>query len=503
VNDYERLFWNKKAWEIEYGLSPRPGYLDEFDELSRGKRKRLLLAPVGHGKSWNAVREVLHRICVDPNVRVLIVSKTLSHALTDARMVKTEIERNDKMRADYGLESSPNWGADSFTVKRPKNLKEPTVTAAGAYGQIEGLRLDYIVCDDLIDFEHSFSQVEREKIKNWFDVTLQSRLEPEGEILVIGTRWHPSDLYGMILERAEKVGTWYAKTYQAFPPTGGVLWSERWPEEKLEEKRLEEGETAFRLKFMNEAIALEGNLFLAEWLQFVEDKDLPSTFDDKIVGMDPATTTKELAKADPDATALVGIGIKDGKIYLLDIELAYTSSTHADVLNTFATRLDADQVSVEANAFQKLIVHEIHRKYPRFKVRSVEHYSKDKTQRILELQPRFQSGQILLSKSARNLERFRSQYLEFPNGSHDDILDALEIACKDIGKKAGAVVVNPALMPGTLEGLGPSAGPGPIERPRRATRPDDPVGKCTVCHQTIESHDPFKEYPSLMHAECS
>ena len=424
--DYWHFFKHRIDWAKHYGVLETPDWLRQYDERTYGIKKRLLLAPVGHGKSWWAAKlEALHSICYNHDKRILIVSKTLAQAKNDSQMIRTEIERNAALREDYGLEATDRWGDIEFTVKRDSNLKEPTVTAAGLYGQIEGLRPDKIICDDAIDWEATFSEIEREKVRHWFDGTLQARLEPKGEMFVIGTRWHPEDIYAHIIKKPG----WNVTTYAAILESGMALWPERWPLERLAEIRADEGEVWFQFKHMNNPVALEGAAFKPEWIH--EITTLPEGMR-KVVGIDPAATKRELAKASPDATAGVVVGFKDGRIIIIDIATVYIDSNYADFIAGLVMQWEASEAAVESNMFQKLIVRDLQTRYPQIPVTAVEHYATDKVTRILDLQPRFQSGNIDIWSGCRNLDKFKAEYLAFPTGKHDDILDALEIAVKRI-----------------------------------------------------------------------
>jgi len=434
--DYWHFYRDRIAWAKHYGVLDTPEWLLGYDNQSYGIKKRLLLAPVGHGKSWWAAKvEALHSICYNWDKRILIVSKTLAQAKNDSQMIRTEIERNDGLRNDYGLEPTDRWGDIEFTVKRESNLKEPTVTAAGLYGQIEGLRPDKIICDDAIDWEATFSEVEREKVRHWFDGTLQARLEPNGEMFVIGTRWHPEDIYAHI---AKKPG-WKVTTYSAILESGAALWPERWSLQRLAEIRADEGEVWFQFKHMNNPVAMEGAAFKPDWIQYVDSYPDDMTI---IVGVDPAATKKELAKSDPDSTAIVVAGEKQGKIYLLDIRVVYIDSNYADTIAQSVTDWKAKEAAVESNMFQKLIVRDMQSRYPSIPVWAVEHYATDKVTRILDLQPRFQSKQIFVWRGCKNLDKFMSEYLGFPTAKHDDIMDALEIAVKRVTNKTEISMVS-------------------------------------------------------------
>jgi hypothetical protein len=61
---------------------------------------------------------------------------------------------------------------------------------------------DYIIIDDPIkNREEANSPVYRQKIWDWYTSTLYTRLQKDGCILLIVTRWHEDDLAGRLLEQ--------------------------------------------------------------------------------------------------------------------------------------------------------------------------------------------------------------------------------------------------------------------------------------------------------------
>lgn len=82
---------------------------------------------------------------------------------------------------------------------RRRIAKEATVTAMGVGGPIISKHYDTIILDDIIDEENARTQEQREKMRVWYYKSLLPCLEPEGEIHILGTRYHPYDLYHTLL----------------------------------------------------------------------------------------------------------------------------------------------------------------------------------------------------------------------------------------------------------------------------------------------------------------
>jgi len=102
---------------------------------------------------------------------------------------------------------------------------------------------------------------------------------------------------------------------------------------------------------------------------------------------------------------------------------------------------------METNAFQQLIKDRLHETYPYIPAIGVKHYT-DKAVRLLGLQPFFERG-LHISKSIgpANQQAFLEEYLTFPHGDHDDILDAMETAFSCVYKHQAVVLTGDSYYP--------------------------------------------------------
>lgn len=81
----------------------------------------------------------------------------------------------------------------------------PTVFAVGRGGSVIGGRANTIVSDDLLDFDSTRTQGQRDTNARWIHSEFLSRRKSRvGRILMIGNAWHPEDYYA----RAEREGGW-------------------------------------------------------------------------------------------------------------------------------------------------------------------------------------------------------------------------------------------------------------------------------------------------------
>lgn len=159
--------------------------------------------PPEHGKSTTiTMNYVAYRIFKDPNIRILIVSKTEGMAKKFLFGVKERLthpkyaEAQVKFGPPEGYDSkSEAWSQKMIYVSadaRDAGEKDPSVEALGIRGHVYGARADLIILDDCVDDTNAH---EYEKQIDWIQGILMSRISASGALLVVGTRLASKDLY--------------------------------------------------------------------------------------------------------------------------------------------------------------------------------------------------------------------------------------------------------------------------------------------------------------------
>src|SRR5262249_54270866 len=127
-----------------------------------------------------------------------------------------------------------------FTVRRPADVIGPSVTALGVGAVSTGTRADLLLCDDVVDVKALRSRADRERGKTCFHENLMNLLEPGGRCWGLFTPWHRDDLNAELKKNA-------AFALYRRPVGDGLepVWPEKWPAERLAERRREIGAAAF------------------------------------------------------------------------------------------------------------------------------------------------------------------------------------------------------------------------------------------------------------------
>ncbi|MEW2080144.1 hypothetical protein AB0941_42945, partial [Streptomyces sp. NPDC013433] len=201
------LYPHQKVWvDVLEGREPE---LHPAMTYKAGDKSRILInVPPNHAKSMTiTIQYALYRLCMNPNIRIIIVSKTQQLAKDFLWAIKQRLTspRWAALQAAFGgsqgfKSSESGWSADRIYLSdelRTSGEKDPNIQAIGLSGQIYGARADLILVDDAVTLTNA---AEYDKQMRWLTQEVASRLPGSGgRLLVIGTRVAPVDLYSELL----------------------------------------------------------------------------------------------------------------------------------------------------------------------------------------------------------------------------------------------------------------------------------------------------------------
>lgn len=196
------LFAHQKQWhDVLEGRAPR--LLHPSMTYEPGDTQYVLInTPPEHAKTTTiSINYVTWRVVCDPNIKVMLVSKTQDMAKEFLFAIKTRLShpRYQKMAMSFGppggwRADAQIWSQDQIYLgqDRDSGEKDPTIQAVGIGGHIYGSRSDLIIVDDgvVLSNAHEF-----EKQIRWLQQEVVTRLGAGGKLLVVGTRVDSLDLY--------------------------------------------------------------------------------------------------------------------------------------------------------------------------------------------------------------------------------------------------------------------------------------------------------------------
>lgn len=177
------------------------------------KDEQLTLLPRAHQKSMLMAYRVAWEITRNPAVTILYISATSTLAEKQLKAIKDiltcPIYRRywgDMVFPDEGRREK--WTSTEICVDHPKRfdegIRDSTVFAAGLTTTITGLHCDIAVLDDVVVKENAYTEDGRRKVAEQYSL-LSSIENPGAREWVVGTRYHPKDLYQDLLEMEEEI----------------------------------------------------------------------------------------------------------------------------------------------------------------------------------------------------------------------------------------------------------------------------------------------------------
>ncbi len=390
----------------------------------------------GAGKSTVCTEvKAIHLLLKDPNLRILIASKTAQNAEGFLRGIKNHFEGNDLLAEIFGpyydARKVSKWDNREIEVlPRTKPNKEASITCVGTDGTIVSKHYDVALSDDLVDEENSRTKHQRDKTQTWYYQTLDPTLEPpdpsvphRGEHHRLGTRYHHQDLYGHLIDHELKDST---NIIRALDEQGRSPWPEKYPPQWFAEKRRRSGLIIFNAQYQNDTDAMKGEIFQYDQCQRVPDKDFPDASELQVyMGVDLAISEKE--QADKFAIVVIGTNKARTAYYVLDYyegQLRFNAQTAK--IKEMNKKWDPIRIAIESNAYQIAQYHNLKNTDPNIRARPVNTET-DKITRAWKLSSIFEEKKVFFRESQLLLIE---HMVLFPNARYKDLFDAFDLAVR-------------------------------------------------------------------------
>lgn len=466
------------------------------------KEHQLLLLPRDHMKSALVAYRVAWELTKDPTLRVLYISSTSNLATKQLKFIK-DILTNDTYRlfwpdmVNEDEQKREKWTEREISLDHPKrkdeSIRDPSVFTAGLTSNIVGMHCDIAVLDDVVVQSNAYTEEGREKVKDQYGL-LSSIESANAKEWVVGTRYHPTDLYaqliGMEIERKDELGKVSRSTalFEVFGDddeggnskiavesigdgTGEFLWPKqqrsdgKWfgfDREALEKKRAQYlNKLHFRAQYYNDPHDVDSSPIPRSLFQYYEPSHLTSEFGrwsfrgnrlNVVAAVDFAYSTGRKS----DYTSIVVLGVDgSGNYYVLEIDRFKTNkiSDYYDRILKLHQKWGFRKIRAEVSVAQEVIVKDLKENYIRKNglALSVEEFRPSrwqgaKEERILAtLEPRYSNHQVWHYRSG-NCQALEEELL-FANPPHDDIKDALASAVDFAIAPTSTFISNKQIQP--------------------------------------------------------
>lgn len=166
-------------------------------QIAEGHITRLIVSvPPQEGKSQRISRAfLLWMLLRDHDLRLGVASYELSTARRWGRTVRNDI----RAHPDFGLTVSRDSSAASEWTLAGDDV-HGSVYSVGIGGALTGRPLDGLIIDDPVkDRAQAESQTYRDTAWEWWTDVARTRLAPGGWVVIVMTRWHEDDLAGRLI----------------------------------------------------------------------------------------------------------------------------------------------------------------------------------------------------------------------------------------------------------------------------------------------------------------
>ena len=201
---------------------------DAFNRLARGEIKRLIInMPPRHTKSeFASFLLPAWMIGKNPQLKIIQATHTADLAVDFGRKTKNLVDQeNYKELFDTRLME------DSQAAGKWKTEQGGEYFAAGVGGAITGRGADLLIIDD----PHKEQDIKKDsksfdKAWNWYTSGPRQRLQPNGKIVCVMTRWSTKDLTGQMIKAQGEEGSdeWEVIRLPAILPSNTPVWPEYW-----------------------------------------------------------------------------------------------------------------------------------------------------------------------------------------------------------------------------------------------------------------------------------
>lgn len=421
--------------------------------LARPSSHKLLLVPRGHLKtSMVTVAHSIQKLLRDANERILIGNQVWDKSRAMLNEIKQFLTNKSELPKIFGPFISDRWREDDITIaQRTVASKTASISTTGVDAEQTSAHYSTIFNDDLQGLQNSMTKDQREKVKRFRESEFDL-LDPGGDMLDIGTRWHLDDVYSAIMENEKDTTDMMVRqviengklifpkkfNLRLMPGTKKWAFSDTPTREYIDFLKKTKG-ASFYSQYMNNPIDEENQLFKKAYFRHYTDR--PANL---FVGMcmDPALA----AKQDGDYFAINVSGMDcEGDIYVLDkIKGHWTPSQAIENIFSSYVKWKPQAIGLETVGFQRTLKFSIEeamrKKRVFFPITELVHAAnQSKEFRIKALEPLYAAGKI---KHAAWMTSLEDELLSFPKGKHDDEIDALAMQLE-------------VLMPGSRESRGP------------------------------------------------
>lgn len=439
---------------------------------------KLILVPRGHLKSSIVtVGWTIQQILINPNEAVLLRNAVWDLSREFLKQISNYLN-SEILEQIFGEFCRPDsiWTKEVVEVAQKTDLvdRQPTITTAGLETALTGRHFRKILDDDLVGQQNVTTKEQALKVIQTYGDS-ENLLNSGGSHVIIGTRWANRDLYGHILaedcrtvngyhvdkrdgpegwrkayqrwlKKEPNVGAAFAKGrfdvyLRRAEENGQVIFAKEYCMTDKEQEMLaslnvhkksletlKRNPAQYACQMNNDPLDDDLIEFRREW--FLRTERTPELMQQlmsirALISIDPAFRLKQ---TNDFSGIAVTKALNDGRIFVLEAkQIKINAAQLVDEIFKLVSIYKPYKVCIETVSAQILLVdllkNEMKRRNTWFTIEEVKTSTTEtKAMKIRGLVEYYSNGRLIHLGQLVDLE---SQLLEFPRGTHDDIIDAL------------------------------------------------------------------------------
>ena len=393
----------------------------------KGTEKRIVCAmPPRHSKSsMITIAYPLWLIFRNPNLHILIVNNSATLSEKFGISLREYIKQYGQRYNVYLSDVKHSNSSMMFEDKKGK-LYSGSIKLVGAGGSITGEDVDYLIIDDPYKgLADEFTPSAMQKKIDWFKTVILQRLEPETRLLILHTRWNSNDLIGYLKEN--QPNDYVFLEYKAILDDGTPLWKERYSIELLNKRREEIGERMFQALYQQEPMDTTSDFFNLNNIYWNCKRVEEWTPEICARGWDIASSDTTKGNINDSTAGVKGYITDDGYFVVTDLVHGQFGTQTKDTIVNTAVRDGVNYAQIIETgiaAAGKLLFQEWEEQLKGYRVKQAKPI-KSKVDRATPLQNAILDCKVIVNiYDDDKRQEFIDEFETFPNGAHDDIVDA-------------------------------------------------------------------------------
>ena len=447
VEEWVRLENASVFWDSVISIVDNDESVDMYDIQVAKNENAIMNGLVAHNSTVTSFLYVLWRLLHKPSNKdlfITIISESQSQSINFLTRIKSALTKNKKIHSyfgDFGVNTALRWREDDIVLANGAR-----VTALGTGQKVRGniqddTRPNVLILDDFESETNAKTAEARQNNRKWILEAVEPSLsQTDGRIIAIGTTISED----CFLQWVKDAPDWHVIWKSVIDENGKSIWPEMYPLEVIEQKRKSFEHmgnlSGFFQEYMNQPQSPDdapfkphymktysGDLELVDgrwWLDWDGKKRLLNLF----MGVDLASSSGLRS----DYTVLATIG-KDafGNEFLIDVVRSKSNpADHPRMIVDQYEKWKHQGVYIESVAYQEACRQHVRAMAQDRGIhipgieRKITHRT-GKSERLISLVPLLAQGRFYFRSGDLDAQR---EFLAFPKGKNDDLLDAIWLA---------------------------------------------------------------------------